>query len=292
MAKKDPGLHKDIASIFQGLSAEKDKQQDSSAHNKSQEQNDIFTELLTPSHLTSETNTPQQQKTQQTEQQNTEQQVQSPQEHLEDTTHEPGSEETSESVPETAIQEQTQTVDQTTKKTEIMHTKVVAAKTVEKLSGIRKIVQQLQDKLLSPKPGVDPKRQKIMLVLIPVLVIVMIVVLTQVFKSPAKNTNPAAISNTTAGIETSKEIIWQMPEPYPANLRDPMQAGSVSTSRVNYDNIVVKGILYSQDNPAALIAEEIVHQGDQIFGATVIKINKDNVEFERDGQTWTQTVQR
>jgi thiamine phosphate synthase YjbQ (UPF0047 family) len=59
MAEKDPGLHKDIASIFQDLSAQEKKQQNSSANDESEQQSDIFSELLTPSHLVSDKDAPQ-----------------------------------------------------------------------------------------------------------------------------------------------------------------------------------------------------------------------------------------
>jgi hypothetical protein len=42
----------------------------------------------------------------------------------------------------------------------------------------------------------------------------------------------------------------------------------------------VKGILYDNDNSSALVNKRIVHEGDRISGATVIKINRDSVEFE------------
>ena len=60
---------------------------------------------------------------------------------------------------------------------------------------------------------------------------------------------------------------------------------------------VVRGIVYDLDNPAkscAIIGPEgrIVRIGDTVNGATVIKINKDSVEFEKEGKKYTQTVQR
>jgi hypothetical protein len=57
------------------------------------------------------------------------------------------------------------------------------------------------------------------------------------------------------------------------------------------ENPIVKGILYSADNPAAIIGTQIVHAGDKISGATVVKINKGSVEFEMDGKKWEQNVE-
>lgn len=45
-------------------------------------------------------------------------------------------------------------------------------------------------------------------------------------------------------------------------------------------NLVVKGILYNKDNPSAIVDNQIVHEGDKISSATIIKINRDSIEFE------------
>jgi hypothetical protein len=57
---------------------------------------------------------------------------------------------------------------------------------------------------------------------------------------------------------------------------------------VSTKEVALKGILYSEDNPSALIGETIVREGDIIDGVKVVKINKDTVEFEKDGEKWTQ----
>lgn len=45
-------------------------------------------------------------------------------------------------------------------------------------------------------------------------------------------------------------------------------------------NLVVKGILYNEANPSAIVNNQVVYEGDKISGATIIKINKDSIEFE------------
>ena len=52
----------------------------------------------------------------------------------------------------------------------------------------------------------------------------------------------------------------------------------------------VTGILYSEDNPTALISHQIVHEGDAVDGVSVTKIHKDKVEFANNGRMWTQAV--
>jgi len=46
--------------------------------------------------------------------------------------------------------------------------------------------------------------------------------------------------------------------------------------------LVVQGILYTRDNPSAIVNGQVVYEGDMILGVTVIEINKDSVEFEED----------
>lgn len=58
------------------------------------------------------------------------------------------------------------------------------------------------------------------------------------------------------------------------SLLAPMGAGGEAS------RLIVKGILSDQDNPSAIVNNQIVHEGDNISGATVIKINRDSVEFE------------
>lgn len=55
--------------------------------------------------------------------------------------------------------------------------------------------------------------------------------------------------------------------------------GPMITGRGTSD-LAVKSILYKQNNPSAIVNNQIVHEGDKISGATIIKINKDSVEFE------------
>ena len=114
-------------------------------------------------------------------------------------------------------------------------------------------------------------------------------------KGPARKINKTTESAGSVAFASTAgtEIDWQIPEPYPATLRDPMQFGSTgSVHPENNGKIIVKGILYTEAKPAAIIDNEIVYQGDQILGANVLKINKDSVEFEKDGKTWMQKVQR
>jgi hypothetical protein len=55
--------------------------------------------------------------------------------------------------------------------------------------------------------------------------------------------------------------------------------------------VTVNGILYSGDNPSAIIGGRIVHVGDIVLDATVVGITRDRVLFEKPGQKWGRRVQ-
>jgi len=157
---------------------------------------------------------------------------------------------------------------------------------------LQQIWQRISGKLFAAKPGVDANKQKVMVILIPVLFIVLIIVLTLVLSGPVpKEAVAQSVSAANAATALSDKVDWQIPKPYPANLRDPMQKGS-SSSLAQGGELAVRGILYSQDKPSAVVGSQIVHEGEKVSGATVQKINKDSVEFEMDGKKWTQQIQK
>ena len=154
--------------------------------------------------------------------------------------------------------------------------------------------QQTKDRLFAERPGVSSARQKIMAILVVVLFIVLIFVLIRVFGTPLRkaSTGPRGFGPAIAAAASNSKIDGQIPEPYPATLRDPMQFGAMTTVHGETRKLIVKGILYSEDEPSAVIGTKIVREGDRVLGATVVKINKDSVDFEKDGEIWRQKVQR
>jgi hypothetical protein len=58
-----------------------------------------------------------------------------------------------------------------------------------------------------------------------------------------------------------------------------------------YAERTVTAIFYSEGSPSAVIGHErTVRETDMIHGAKVVKISGNEVEFEKNGQTWTQKV--
>ena len=145
-------------------------------------------------------------------------------------------------------------------------------------------------------------RQKLMTALIPALAIVMVVIL----KHPlgARSTVKAggeAPAQTASPTGADVQIAWEIPSPYDLAGRDPMKGtpppavvvennGTTAAATEPPVELLVTGILYSPDNPAAIVDTQVVHEGQQISGATVEKIDKDGIQFERKGRRWKQTV--
>ncbi len=161
--------------------------------------------------------------------------------------------------------------------------------------------QQIKGKLFQPKSGASTVKQKAMVVMMPLLFIALIFMLFRggVFGTSAGPTE-ASTEETAPGVVSAgadNKIDWEVPEPYPTTLRDPMRLVQVEVSQTEQTetrkttDIIVKSILYSEDKPSAVIGGRIVYEGDKIRGASVIKINKDTVEFEMDGKRWNQKVQ-
>ena len=167
-----------------------------------------------------------------------------------------------------------------------------AIKAVGQAQWQRKL-EQIKNKLFAPKPGVSTTKQRMMVILAPVLFVVLIFLFIRAFSTPSqKMTGPGTSGSVKAAAAgPDSKVDWQVPNPYPTTLRDPMQFGS-TTSRTGTGGLIVKGIIYSEDNPSAVIGDQIVHQGDKILDVTITKINENSVEFEANSKKWMQNVQR
>jgi hypothetical protein len=182
--------------------------------------------------------------------------------------------------------------------------KVSIKRPIEKISD-RNFWQQIINKVSAPKPGATPTRQKAMVVMMPLLLIVLIFMLFKggVFGTSAGHTETSvedtASDAVTAG--ANHEIDWKIPDVYPAKLRDPMRLVESETEQPETKpeikpetkkttKLIVKSILYSEDNSSAVISGRILHEGEIIQGAKVVKISRDSVEFEMNGKRWTQRV--
>jgi type II secretory pathway component PulC len=140
-------------------------------------------------------------------------------------------------------------------------------------------------------------RQKAMFLLIPVLA----VVLWLLIRDPAATIATAAAEtpdHETIRSHEAEDVDWEIPPIYQSSGRDPMQLAppafvdedSAEPQTKVRVNLTLRGILYSEDESLAMIGTSLVHEGQQVSGATVVKIDKDSVEFEMDGRRWKQVV--
>jgi hypothetical protein len=165
---------------------------------------------------------------------------------------------------------------------------------------------RLKTKARTSTQAAGNNRQKIMMALIPVLAIALVVAVKNPLKvsptTPVENTLPTVATPTTIA---DVEMAWEIPPLYQPGVRDPMRLPDPPVTPIpeatdepeiapkqTRIELVVSGILYSQDRPAAIVDTQLVHEGQQISGATVKKIEMDGVEFEWNGRTWKQTVDK
>lgn len=156
----------------------------------------------------------------------------------------------------------------------------------------QQIFQQLKARFFEEKPGVNLNKQKVMVILISLLSVVLIFMLSRSLTNPVRGTKkPLPAVSAAVAAAAKDKIDWQIPDPYPETLRDPMKFSTVANVQDDTDKPIVKGIIYSEFDSSAVIGNQILRQGDQILGATIVKINKDSVEFEKKGKSWIQKVQ-
>jgi hypothetical protein len=108
-------------------------------------------------------------------------------------------------------------------------------------------------------------------------------------KAAAKKINSENIPMACGQITGSTEN-WTLPEPYSTSLRNPTKIGVSASANTQPETLRVQGIVYSSKKPSAIIANQVVFEGDSIEGARIIKIERDSVEFEKDGKRWQRQV--
>jgi hypothetical protein len=168
-------------------------------------------------------------------------------------------------------------------------------------------------------------KQKIFTFMIPVLVALLAYMIYDVFIAGTNQPDTTSIykgrteERKRAMEEAHALITWQKPDLYPENLLDPMMEeadvdiyvegqplrddksqrkgpdGKIYTKEEAYVmglDINIDSILYSERKSSVVIDNAILREGNKIRKATIIKINKNNVEFERDGDNFTRPQRR
>ncbi len=163
--------------------------------------------------------------------------------------------------------------------------------------GRRRSRQRAKQKLFVPRSGVSPARQKATAVIFLVLLAAFVVLVLRPFVTPSRNAARPQRRNpvqSRAVIGSDIGIDWEVPPVYTAGLRDPMKYDPVSIRRAEAaaaTQLVVRGIVCSEDEQYAIVGTQIVKEGETVLGAKVVGVREDGVEFEKNGEKWVQKVE-
>jgi len=161
----------------------------------------------------------------------------------------------------------------------------------------------------------DP-RQKLMKRLVPLL----FVGLAGAIFWSVRSTLPSCKGADKQAVETEVElasveaedivIAWERPAAVTGPVRNPMLRCEVAATEDEAEpevseaspgeaegsegafSLSLTGIVYSADEPMAIVEKQIVHVGDTIGDVRVVEITKTSVEFEKEGQKWRQELKR
>jgi len=155
------------------------------------------------------------------------------------------------------------------------------------------------DKLHAPKTGLSQRVQRARVVLVIILSIVLIALLARIFYAPSQNAFMSTVAEPAKAQLTARpniKIDWPIPPVYPKDIRDPMRImeGNLRTSaevEAEAGRPIVRGIVHSENRPFAVIDKQLRREGEEVFGATIVKIRPDSVEFEMNGKRWIQQVE-
>jgi len=152
------------------------------------------------------------------------------------------------------------------------------------------------------------KRKKFMMGLVGILSLVFIFAMVRAFKPSLFEAGAAQVDTLIEDIDgkiaarNKLSLQWEIPEPYPQQLRDPMSWTAQATPVPIPDPIVIKndegvspvivisGIVYTEDKPSILVDRQILYEGDEIMGVKILKISRNNVELEKGDKRWTEQV--
>jgi hypothetical protein len=164
------------------------------------------------------------------------------------------------------------------------------------------LLPKIKKTIFGTDTSLDP-RQKKTGILVGILSVVFAVVLFLSLGGVGK-TQAIGASNThseqATQVSKPKRVAeeWTRPDPLPQNLRNATAPATVRIEPSQTDvvdaagGLIVKGIVFSENKPSAIINNQIFSEGQTVDGAIIIEITKESVEFEANDQRWKQFVQR
>ena len=69
-----------------------------------------------------------------------------------------------------------------------------------------------------------------------------------------------------------------------------MGASAYFIKERNNQKGVVKGILYTEIDSTVMVDNQVLNEGDTVYGTKVVKIYPQKVEFEKNGECWSQRI--
>ncbi len=153
------------------------------------------------------------------------------------------------------------------------------------------LMEHVYARLLGGNGKDVPRKQKVMTFMIPVLLVVLIVMMMKVLDVTSPKSVKAQTKTQFKKIDNLWKLKdWEKPKPLNGDLRDPMRPGQAG--QAGSDALVITGIVFSKDDPMAVINGQIVRPGDTVGSAKVLGIGKDFIVFEEKDKRWKQMVQR
>jgi hypothetical protein len=100
------------------------------------------------------------------------------------------------------------------------------------------------------------------------------------------------INNGTISPEEGRLIMWKLVAPEEAAKTMPTRPKPAAKPPAPAEPVrgFVTGIMHSNEVPTVLIDGEIYNEGATVYGVRIAKIGTQNVEFEYNGRSWSQSV--
>jgi hypothetical protein len=163
--------------------------------------------------------------------------------------------------------------------------------------SIGKFGKGIRSKLFASQKGISPARQAATFIIFTVLLVIAVIVVFNAFKTssrtPALSDNVGSANAAANNSQEQPKINWQRPESYSLS-RDPMKRGYKGQyGKSGTGEVVIIGIVGNEEAgfTASLADGTMIKEGEEIFGFKVLNITIKSVEFEKDGRRWNQKIQ-
>lgn len=104
-----------------------------------------------------------------------------------------------------------------------------------------------------------------------------------------QNYSRAAITSGAIAAVLAFSLLY--PAASPVSMAAPDNSATELSESEVFAEGLVSGIVFSDDRPAAVVGNQVLYEGDVKNGVTIVKITKEQVQFEKNGRLWTQEVQ-